>query len=426
MADNNLILRNLSQSICYVTGCRLHEGEKYGLELELEGRGVKLEEIPTKGWLRHEDGSLRGEAIEFVSSAPVTKEEAQKRVNTLFELFKKHDVKLKNSYRCSTHVHINFSDRKLGEVVNFFILFTVLEELLNYHCGPDRSGNLFCLSNREVEGVVKNLQEAVLRGNFGAFGEELRYCGINLSALNKFGTIEIRTMRGADSAVQITDWLEILSQMYSFAVNKMESPVALIESLSKLGPLNFLSEIFNEKTINLLLKSWDGDLQRSFYDGARLVQIMSYRFDDGYKKYKDKNINRFEKVEVKNNEKALRWVLYRDRVVQVPIPKRHGELYHIDNQEERQIFVYNQDVSCWICNRKVLTWCSPAGAIIPSLRIVDRGRIIIVPGYPFNRQNAPHHPHIIWREEDGRWYNEDLQTFCGFTLEEEEENEDED
>lgn len=339
----NQVARSLSLTVSNIVGCRLIPNEQYGIELELEGRGVGLEEIPTKGWKRHKDGSLRGESVEYVSSSPANKLETFKRLELLFNLFVKYKVSLKNSYRCSTHVHINFSDRSMKDVVNFFCVFTIIEELLEVFCGPERAGNLFCLSNRSAEMIVKLLENSVfVRGEFSQFNEELRYCSINLSALNKFGTIEIRTMRGADSQKQITDWVEILSQLYDFATKKMITPSRLIESLSFLGYRGFLEQIFSKPVLELLLNSWENKetLNASFYEGARLIQVLAYRLEEAYGFI----------PKVKNEQKK-------------PLKKRRGNFTRIKQGE----------------------------------------RLLHVPAFPNHGDQCPGIPDIVWSEEMGAW-----------------------
>jgi hypothetical protein len=171
-------------------------------------------------------------------------------------------------------------------VVNFFVAYTILEELFEQYCGEGREGNLFCLPSRDVEGVVKMLENAVTAyGNLRDFHNEVRYCALNLCALSKFGTLEIRTMRGADNAKQVIDWIDILKQLDNFCSNKMETPVKLVESLSLLGTDGFLHQIFDPATVRKLLASWPADrpLAYSLMEGARLVQVLAYRLDEAYR-----------------------------------------------------------------------------------------------------------------------------------------------
>lgn len=260
----------------------LQQGNLFGVELEVEGHGVAMEGIPSRNWKRVEEGSLRGESIEYVFSNPCEYDEAVKRVNRLFETFKKNGVKIKNSYRTSTHVHLNFSDKTVKQVIMFFFLHTILEEVLEVYCGEHRKGNLFCMSTRDNEDLILSLDAAIFTyRNFRDFGEQIRYCAANLAALNKFGTIEIRTMRGADTAEQVNTWLDILNQLYEFSLKTEQTPVELIEQLSFKGARGFLEMIFNKHTVDELLKAWPAELMLhvSLLNGVRLLQLLAYKIE---------------------------------------------------------------------------------------------------------------------------------------------------
>lgn len=260
------------------------KGMQFGVELELEGDNVAMAGKAVKGWRQEADGSLRGESIEWVFAKPCEYKEAVSRVTRLFDQFKENKVVFKNSYRTSTHVHLNFCDKKVRDVVNFFCVFTVLEELLEIYCGEGREGNLFCLPSRDVEGIVNVLEDALLKNfNFRDFNNDLRYCAANLCSLNKFGTVEIRTMRGADNADMVLDWMNVLRQVYIFATEKMESPARFIESLSFLGIEGFLAQVFDKETTANLLAAWGKrDIRTSLFEGVRLIQVLAYRIDEVY------------------------------------------------------------------------------------------------------------------------------------------------
>lgn len=276
----------LNQLIAPYVGVRLTEGNVFGIELELEGRGVRLPDVATKGWTRHDDGSLRGESIEFTTAGGKTFEEAVKAVNDLFTKFKTHNVKFNDSVRTSTHVHLNFADKKLKDVLNFFMLFTVFEEVLQYYSGEDRKGNLFCISSREAEGIIHILEGAVAAGNMRNFaGDRYKYAACNLSTLFKFGTLEVRTMRGANSAEQVNRWLDILNDLYLYALNNMRSPVDLVVELSHLGAEGLLRKVFSPENHQEVMKTFPKaqNLQYSLMEGVRLIQVFAYEFDEDFR-----------------------------------------------------------------------------------------------------------------------------------------------
>lgn len=286
------MLKKLKKSECMIlneTVAELHgfpkkEGFLFGVELELEGRGVALEGIRPVNWKRMEEGSLRGENCEYVFAQPCELGESVKRVNAIFKQFAKHEVQLVPSYRTSTHVHLNFSDKTVKQVINFFFLHTVLEELLEHYCGDTRRSNLFCMSCRDNEQLIELMESALFkRGHFNGFGNDIRYNAANLAALMKFGSIEIRTMRGADTAEQVIDWLDILNQLYVFSCSdECPPPWKLCENLSHLGSHQFLRQCFNDETVAKLMATWPVtmDLTRSLMNGVRLIQMLSYRLQE--------------------------------------------------------------------------------------------------------------------------------------------------
>jgi hypothetical protein len=273
----------LNSTVAVTTGRMQKDGMLYGLELELEGRNVAMDGVASKNWKRVEDGSLRGESTEYVFTAPCDYPEAVKRVDALFKKFKENNVRLNNSYRTSTHVHLNFLDKTGKQVVNFFFIYTILEELLEHYCGEYRGGNLFCLSCRDNEELVDMLEQSLMGGRWHSFNNEVRYNAANMAALNKFGTIELRTMRGANTADEVNEWMEIVKHIYEYACSKdCPPPWRLVESLSHLGPMGFINSIFPAKIVDKLVASWPAakDLPRSLMRGVRLIQMLAYKLED--------------------------------------------------------------------------------------------------------------------------------------------------
>jgi hypothetical protein len=212
-------------------------------------------------------------------------EEAITITNDLFKKFTDHKVKFNDSIRTSTHVHLNFYDKTFKQVINFFTLFSLLEEVLQFYSGEDRKGNLFCVSTREASGLINDLSSSVAQGNFTAFARDrYKYAACNLSTLYKFGTIEVRTMRGATSAEQVINWLNILNDMYGYSL-KMRSPADLIISLSHLGAENLMREIFSHKSYSELMKSFPvpRTLHYSLMEGVRVIQVFAFEYDEMFK-----------------------------------------------------------------------------------------------------------------------------------------------
>jgi hypothetical protein len=260
-------------------------GDLFGIELECEGKRVDWDQQDTdilKHWEPHADGSLRdhhGKACEWVFNGPVNYKASVARVHTLFDMFEKRNTKMVISNRTSTHVHFNMGDKNAYQAVNIFILFTILEGILDNYCGEDRAGNLFCLSSRHAEEQVTWVENACFKDfHFGKFKENFRYCSLNLASLNKFGTVEFRTMRGLDNREDMLDWLSIINEFTQFACYTMKNPVDILQEVSVESPVGFLRKIFSAENFAKLTKGVDEDeLGHSIYEGLRIVQMLCYK-----------------------------------------------------------------------------------------------------------------------------------------------------
>lgn len=311
----------LNHEVNAIFGGKKTVGNKFGVELELEGKGVGLADIPTRGWGRDKEPSLRGEAIEYTFNTPKTLDESKTAVSDLFKKFAANGVKLNDSFRTSTHVHLNFSDKKVKAALNFFSVFTVVEELLTAYSGEDRSGNLFCITSRDAEGMIRLLSSDLSSGNLRSFTlDKLKYAACNLCTLHKFNTLEVRTMRGAESAEMVNEWLDILNELYEYSL-KMVSPAELPNQLSMFGAGPFLSRIFSEKSKAALLRTFprDRDLHDSLMEGVRLIQLFAYEYDAAFK------------------------------VDKVIVAAKGRKMYHYSGRDGRPPAVYLPDGRSWSC-----------------------------------------------------------------------------
>jgi hypothetical protein len=277
----------LNSSVSDVAPMARHakQGDLFGVELECEGVAVGFDgmnEKLLKDWAPHNDGSLRAykghPPCEWVFNGPVKYKQAVERVNSIFDYFEKQKTKLVQSNRTSVHVHFNMGDKNAYQLVNMFILFTILEDLMDRYCGEDRNGNLFCLSSRHAEEQVRWMQDACFKHFRFHYNEHNRYTSFNVAAINKFGTVEFRGMRGLDNREDILAWLDILNEFTDYACYKMKNPVTLIEDISVKTPIGFIKEVFSKENFLRLTKGIDeNDINNSVYEGLRLVQMLCYK-----------------------------------------------------------------------------------------------------------------------------------------------------
>lgn len=284
-----LLSKSVADLFLNVRGGRKSEG--FGVELEMEGVRVGPSILNTQGqeglsvtvqnsWSTHRDGSLRVyegyEPCEWVFRAPLGLAESKRSVEDLFTLLRYARSRIICSNRTSCHVHYNVQTRKVYEVLNLFILFTILEDILGAYCGEDRNGNLFCLSSRHASRTIHQIQTSLERGTLSIPRDE-RYASLNMCSLGKFGTVEYRGMRGLDSAESVNKWLDIISLLGNYAFNSIENPALLIEQVSAQGPVGFVREVLGNYYEEVVGAEMSEDyIAHSVYEGLRLTQGLAY------------------------------------------------------------------------------------------------------------------------------------------------------
>lgn len=232
-------------------------------------------------WVRHEDGSLRGESCEWVLDVPLTYNKTVEAIEHLFKGFSENGTKFDNSYRTSTHIHVNYQNKTGLNVFNIFVVHTVLEKLLGRYCGEDRDGNLFAIYARDAERLINGMYSAIFNGEgMRSFGNNQRYAALNLSSLHKFGSVEFRLMGGLDNAKEALIWLSMVKEMVTYADN-LKDATSLFEYISFNGAERLVTDIFSKDNAERLLSVMSSEeLLRSFYDGLREVQPLAYNVSE--------------------------------------------------------------------------------------------------------------------------------------------------
>ena len=236
-----------------------------GLELELEATNALPRDAHIDGvvgkksramWNAKHDGSLRGNAMEYVVSTPVFVDELPHMVNGLFEAFTKAKTKLDNSNRCSTHVHINIGGYTIDQLTAIIALWTTFEEALINWCGEARLNNHYSLSSRNSVTMLETWEMFLRRGQT-RFPEGLKYSALNLNTIWNFGSVEFRCGPAADNAEIPIKWASFLYYLSKYAVENYKNLYNLPRDLSELGGLQLFKnicdssktdEFFNEVT----------------------------------------------------------------------------------------------------------------------------------------------------------------------------------
>lgn len=250
-----------------------------GLEIECEGNRLPHDnsQLP-KVWSHHNDGSLRGEdSAEYVLRKPLKFNEIPKAVNDLFGVLSDYGTVLDDSNRTSVHVHLNAQNFHLNRLASFACMYFIVEEILTEWCGEHRVGNLFCLRGIDAPGIITSLKRFIQKDGRTIIPDSLHYAGFNIHALAKFGSIEIRTMRGLPEPDTVIRWVNILQRMYELS-SEYPDPRVVIEGLSGNGPQIFLQGILGPETLPILTDiAWSPEeVSEAVYRGVRLAQDIAY------------------------------------------------------------------------------------------------------------------------------------------------------
>jgi hypothetical protein len=268
-----------------------------GIEIEVEGNKFPkpegYEETPVKVkmpgsnfWSYVHDGSLRGkDNAEYVLSNPINFNEVDPALTELFKTLADYGSVIDESNRTSVHVHLNCQAFHLNRLTSFMALWFTFEEILTQWCGEHRVGNLFCLRSRDATAIISHLRKFLKSDCKYELSDHLHYAGLNAQALKKFGSLEVRTMRGVSDPNVIRDWVEILQRIYEYS-ERFPDPRDVCGIFSGYGPMDMFHSAFGPKvgTIRTGVNWTDEQIRASLFRGIRLAQDICYCRDwDLYK-----------------------------------------------------------------------------------------------------------------------------------------------
>lgn len=240
----------------------------FGIEIEAEGK--HMGEVANKLWHTEDDGSLRGNfpdsRAEFVLNKPVTRENVLPALDNLRAELDGFGAEFAFSYRTSVHIHMNVQELTHAQLMNVIYTYLLLEEPLMNFCGKSRKANRFCLRLGDAEGVLDTMK-MLFKGGFKDLnnfqGDKVRYCAINLAALQKYGSLEFRAMRGNIDPAIIKTWTEALYAIREYSV-KTENPKAVLAHLERVGVKAFMKEILGDVYGSFIYPRMVKEMQRSF------------------------------------------------------------------------------------------------------------------------------------------------------------------
>ena len=200
-----------------------------GIEVEIEDTPYSLS--ASYLWGSHEDGSLRNNGNEYISS-PIY----GKYIGYALQILK-HKLEKRNNYsfseRTSVHIHLNIRDMSVDSFCNFMLIYFLLETLLFHYVdskGTSRVNNVFCHSLKDSKGfscfeLLKSFftkemkQEEIARFLYSLINHWPKYTALNLACIRNLGTVEFRHMGGNLDIPYLIDWINIILRIKQSALN---------------------------------------------------------------------------------------------------------------------------------------------------------------------------------------------------------------
>lgn len=200
-----------------------------GVELELENVEIPSGSGQLEGWHMVGDDSLRN-GQEFVFSRPFRGESALHAVKRFYE----SGITSRNTSRTSTHIHVNVTDLKVGDVRAMFILSYALEGALFKVVADKRKYCGYCMPLSEMGPVrMQSLLCAEVDFKFvdamsGSNAD--KYYGFNINSVRKHGTAELRYFPGGPSEEQLRTWMAYACDLRTAAVSTGIAGLIALES----------------------------------------------------------------------------------------------------------------------------------------------------------------------------------------------------
>jgi hypothetical protein len=287
---------------------KLQQGE-VGIEIEVEGKNLPSvsQAHPPPPWVYKPDHSLRGdENGEYVLKAPIPFSEVPQALSKLWDCFEKAKTKFDDSNRTSVHIHLNVQSWHINRLTAFCALHFILEEVLVEWCGEHRVGNLFCLRAKDAEAIITWLKKFVQRDGEFALPDGLHYAGLNAQALQKFGSLEVRSLRGVSDPNIIQDWVKIYERLYRLSAD-FKDPTEICDWFSAEGPTAFFDRILGEvgSVVRSGIELTSDQIQDSMYAGVRRAQDICFCRDWKDFKALDVSDNPFGFTKKKLIQKAM-------------------------------------------------------------------------------------------------------------------------
>lgn len=231
-----------------------------GIEIEVEGRNIPKEVIDV--WVPHPDGSLRGEAMEYVTRLPVAINLVMDKVQLLKNAFIAQGGEAFEAHRGSIHIHYNMQQKTLNELFGVLFAWTMVEGYWMRKCGPTREANLFCLPGSytgDTADWCRKMFECVRKGSYHNFPPRGKYASLNTDPITKYGSIEFRTFATSIEPEVVNKYAQWCHNLVTYGCGIDLNNLTKEWQKVRDNPAAFLKAIFGEDIVI-------GEIERAFID----------------------------------------------------------------------------------------------------------------------------------------------------------------
>lgn len=217
-----------------------------GIEIEVERIASSVHHVLTPEqkypgldlWQQTGDNSLKEQGVEFVSR-PLKGRMIEVALNALNNFLVKENPAHNFSSRCGTHIHVDFREMTMEEVIKFVLLYSLVEGAFYHFAGKDRIGNAFCvpITHAPFKQHLPEIYHAYKHEDLAQVIDYItrwsKYTGLNLRPLSNLGTVEFRHYGGtADITFLIGQINSILNIRKRAKEMSMEQVIHLIKTIN--------------------------------------------------------------------------------------------------------------------------------------------------------------------------------------------------
>lgn len=280
MLMSNVLRMNIPTKLSSIYNSVFASDSFVGVEIETEN--LRREDAEgLRSWRSVSEGSISG--YELVLRGPLYGSSLFMALDELRPLSQRINEANVFSERTSVHVHIDIRDMTWVQVMNFITLSVMFEPVLFKYVAPHRSGNHFCWSFLDCQGLVTELKavnryansspEALRSSISNHFSvDSTKYSGINLSSIARYGSLEFRMHEGTMNVNSIIRWINILLSIKNYAMIEGKTPGNILETKQSVGIDSIFTQVLGEYKGVLSYKGADLDVLK----GIRIAQDFVY------------------------------------------------------------------------------------------------------------------------------------------------------